>query len=36
VKTVGPNTTVGAAAFGRITAQRGFMRMTQLMFRLSF
>ncbi len=30
------NTTVGAAAFGRIASQRGFMRLTQLMFRLSF
>lgn len=36
VKTVGPTTTVGSAAFGQITAQRGFMRLTQLMFRLSF
>jgi hypothetical protein len=36
VKTIGPNTTFGSAAFGRVTAQRGFMRMTQLMFRLSF
>ena len=36
VKTVGPTTTVGSAAFGRITAQRGFMRMTQLMFRMTF
>ena len=36
VKTVGPTTTVGSAAFGRISAQRGFMRLTQVMFRLSF
>jgi trimeric autotransporter adhesin len=36
VKTVGPNTSFGSAAFGSIAAQRGFMRMTQLMFRLSF
>ena len=36
VKTVGPNTSVGATAFGRIAAQRGFMRLTQVMFRLSF
>jgi hypothetical protein len=36
VKTVGPTTTVGGAAFGQITAQRGFMRLTQMMFRLSF
>jgi hypothetical protein len=27
---------VGSSAFGQITAQRGFMRLTQLMFRLSF
>jgi len=36
VKTIGPNTAFGSAAFGRITAQRGFMRLTQMMFRLSF
>ena len=36
VKTVGPTTTLGNSGFGRITAQRGFMRLTQLMFRLSF
>ena len=36
VKTVGPNTTFGGAAFGRIGSQRGFMRLTQLMFRMSF
>lgn len=36
VKTVGPNTSFGATAFGRIAAQRGFMRLTQLMFRMSF
>lgn len=36
VKTVGPGTSVGSAAFGSIAAQRGFMRMTQLMFRLTF
>ncbi|MDP3716751.1 MAG: TonB-dependent receptor [Acidobacteriota bacterium] len=36
VKTVGPNTSFGSSAFGRITAQRGFMRLTQMMFRLSF
>jgi hypothetical protein len=36
VKTVGPNTTHGAAAFGQIATQRGFMRLTQLMFRYSF
>jgi len=36
VKTTGPNTAVGSGSFGRITTQRGFMRLTQLMFRLSF
>ncbi len=36
VKTIGPNTTFGSSAFGRITGQRGFMRLTQMMFRLSF
>ncbi|MDP2319490.1 MAG: TonB-dependent receptor [Acidobacteriota bacterium] len=36
VKTIGPNTAFGSAAFGRITSQRGFMRLTQMMFRLSF
>ncbi len=36
VKTAGPNINVGASTFGRITTQRGFMRLTQLMFRMSF
>lgn len=36
VKVRGPNTTVGSAAFGEIRTQSGFMRMTQLMFRMSF
>lgn len=36
VKTRGPNAVVGSSSFGRITTQRGFMRMTQLMFRVSF
>lgn len=36
VKTVGPTTTVGSSSFGRIANQRGFMRTTQLMFRMSF
>jgi trimeric autotransporter adhesin len=36
VKTFGPTTTVGSAAFGRIAGQRGFMRLTQLMYRMSF
>ncbi len=36
VKTVGPTATVGSAVFGQIREQRGFMRITQLMFRLTF
>jgi hypothetical protein len=36
VKTVGPTTTLGSSTFGRISTQRGFMRLTQLMFRYSF
>jgi len=36
VKTRGPNAVFGSSSFGRITTQRGFMRLTQLMFRLSF
>lgn len=36
VKAWAPNTAFGAAAFGRVGTQRGFMRLTQLMFRLSF
>lgn len=36
VKTFGPRTAVGAANFGQVNGQRGFMRLTQLMFRLSF
>ncbi len=36
VKTVGPNSVFGQAAFGQITSQRGFMRLTQIMFRMSF
>jgi hypothetical protein len=36
VKTVGPNTQLGNANFGRVLSQRGFMRLTQLTFRLSF
>ena len=36
VKTAGPTSTFGSTAFGRISTQRGFMRLTQLMFRLSF
>ena len=36
VKTTGPTTTFGSAAFGRASSQRGFMRLTQLMFRYSF
>jgi hypothetical protein len=36
VKTAGPTTAVGAGTYGRITTQRGFMRLTQLMFRINF
>jgi len=36
VKTRGPNAVFGSSSFGRITTQRGFMRLTQLMFRMSF
>ncbi|MDP1570869.1 MAG: TonB-dependent receptor [Vicinamibacterales bacterium] len=36
VKTHGPFTAVGAANYGRVDFQRGFMRLTQLMFRLSY
>jgi hypothetical protein len=36
VKTVGPNMIQGNALFGKIDTQSGFMRLTQLMFRLSF
>jgi trimeric autotransporter adhesin len=36
VKVRGPETRLGNAAFGNIGTQSGFMRLTQLMFRLSF
>jgi trimeric autotransporter adhesin len=36
VKAWAPTTTFGSAAFGRVNTQRGFMRLTQLMFRYSF
>ena len=36
VKTLGPRTAVGAANFGQVNGQRGFMRLTQLMFRVTF
>jgi hypothetical protein len=36
VKADAPTTTLGSAAFGRVSRQRGFMRLTQLMFRYSF
>jgi len=36
VKVIGPIHTVGSSGFGQIRAQSGFMRMTQLMFRLTF
>ena len=36
VKVRGPIHTVGSSTFGQIRAQSGFMRLTQMMFRLSF
>ena len=36
VNTRGPNSVFGNSSFGRVTSQRGFMRLTQLMFRMSF
>jgi hypothetical protein len=36
VKVTGPTATVGSATFGEIRTQSGFMRLTQLTFRLSF
>jgi hypothetical protein len=36
VKVTGPVATVGSTTFGQINTQSGFMRLTQLMFRLSF
>ena len=36
VKVRGPITHVGATTFGQITTQSGFMRLTQLMFRMTF
>jgi hypothetical protein len=36
VKADAPTTTFGNAAFARVSRQRGFMRLTQLMFRFSF
>jgi hypothetical protein len=36
VKVRGPVTEVGASSFGLISTQSGFMRLTQLMFRMSF
>jgi hypothetical protein len=36
VKVRGPNTTVGSSAFGQIRTQSGFMRLTQVMFRVTF
>ena len=35
-KVRGPVQSVSASNFGQITTQSGFMRMTQIMFRLSF
>ena len=36
VKVRGPISTVGSSTFGQIRVQYGFMRLTQLMFRVSF
>ena len=36
VKVRGPISTLGSATFGQIRVQSGFMRLTQVMFRLSF
>jgi hypothetical protein len=36
VKVRGPIAAVGSATFGQIRVQSGFMRLTQVMFRLSF
>lgn len=36
VKVRGPVTTVGSTTFGQIRTQSGFMRLTQLMFRMTF
>jgi hypothetical protein len=36
VKAWAPTTTFGSGAFGQVRTQRGFMRLTQLMFRMSF
>jgi hypothetical protein len=36
VKTTGPTATFGSATFGQIRTQSGFMRLTQLTFRMSF
>ena len=33
---IGPIHTVGSSGFGQIRSQSGFMRMTQLMFRMTF
>jgi hypothetical protein len=35
-KVRGPTSALGSGTFGQVTTQSGFMRMTQLMFRLSF
>lgn len=36
VKVIGPIHTVGSAGFGQIRSQSGFMRLTQIMFRMTF
>jgi hypothetical protein len=36
VKVKGPTMNIGSSTFGRITSQSGFMRLTQLTFRVTF
>jgi hypothetical protein len=36
VKVRGPISTLGSSTFGQIRVQAGFMRLTQLMFRVTF
>jgi len=35
-KVVGPETRIDNGSFGQVRTQGGFMRLTQLMFRMSF
>ena len=36
VKVIGPFHTIGSSGFGQIRQQSGFMRITQMMFRMPF